>query len=201
MATKNGLLPKTTTFSQVCLFTTSLLDDGCAPFFWTCVRTRPRWEKRFSDWLRSRNIEHFLPVFEQTRVSHRKKRTTGLPLFPGYVFVPGNYSKISFLDSGCVVRLLKPSCDTEARHLDGQIRNIRQCLASGLPVVPEQTFVPGEEVEVIEGPLMGTVGRYERKGPNGTLFISVDMLGTGVSVELTADCRVESVEHCRRVAC
>jgi len=180
--------------SQSFLWPSTVFDVEDAPRFWTCARTIPRWEKKFAQWLKGRKIPHYLPVYERTTVSHRKRRTTEMPLFPGYVFVLGDHSKSDFQLSGCVARVLKPACVAESVSLDKQITDIWRSLDSGLPILPVADFVPGEDVEVVDGPLQGTCGRFLRSGSNGTLILSVSMLGVGVSVELGPDCRVESVE-------
>ena len=56
-------------------------EDG----FWICVRTRPRWEKKFVVWMMERHRTCFLPVFPHETASGRKRRTSLLPLFPGFV--------------------------------------------------------------------------------------------------------------------
>ena len=180
--------------NQPFLWPSELFDTGEGFRFWTCVRTRPRWEKKFAVWLEGQRKAHFLPVFNRTTVSCRKRRTTEIPLFPGYVLVLGNHSKRTFARSDCVVRVLKPSCEMEARNLDRQIGEVWQGLKSGLPLMPVQDFAPGQRVEVLAGPLEGAMGRFVRNGRHGTLILSVEMLGVGVSVELTPDCRVESID-------
>lgn len=60
---------------------------------WTCARTRPRWEKKFAEWLRNRHQAHFLPVFRRVTISHRKRQISELPLFSGFVFVVGDLTK------------------------------------------------------------------------------------------------------------
>ena len=168
--------------------------------FWTCVRTKPRWEKRFSRWLRSKNIPHFLPVFEKTTTSHRKTRTTEIPVIPSYVFVQGNRNKTDFQYSGCVAYIIKPSCAPEASLLDAQLRDIWCSLNSGMLVVPIHEFISGEKVEVVDGPLQGTRGQFVRNGKHGTLIISIELLGSSAAVELTADSHIEPLESPQHIA-
>ena len=133
-------------------------------------------------------------MFSRTTISHRKRHITEVPLFSGYVFVEGHHTKSEFSRSGCVVRVLTASCDQEAWALDRQITDVWRGLESGLPLVPLDDFGPGEMVEVVDGPLKGTTGQFVRKSHHGMLIFSVEMLGVGVSVELTPNCRVESID-------
>ena len=165
-------------------------NDGASVRLWTCVRTRPRWEKKFARWLRAEHMPYFLPTYLRKVLSHRKRRTTVLPLFPGYVFVVGDHTKQRFIRSESVVRLLKPRCLLESRALDAQLASIWLALSTGLPLAPTSELEVGQRVEITEGPLRGATGKYLRTGQNDCLVVVVDMLGCGVRVELPADCRV-----------
>lgn len=183
--------------SEIYIYPASLFDgqDNIhSRSVWTCVRTRPRWEKKFARWLSARRTAYFLPTFRCVRTTWRKKRVTIEPLFPGFVFVQGDFSKREFVDSACVVRLIKPRSEQEAGELDLQLADIWLAIASGQPLVPVKTFVEGQRVEVLDGPLRGTIGRVERTGRENRLILSVSMLGAGASVELSSDCRVELME-------
>jgi transcription antitermination factor NusG len=160
--------------------------------FWTCVRTRPRWEKKFAQWLIDRRHSCFLPVFPHETLSGRKRRVRALPLFPGFVFVEGDWSKKDFVQSGSVVYVLRPRSSNEAAQLHREIKNIWRGLTSGMYVTPVQNLVSGETCRVIQGPLQGIEVKFERMGRGGRLVLQVEMLGGGISVEVPA-CDVEPV--------
>jgi transcription antitermination factor NusG len=162
--------------------------------WWTCVRTRPRWEKKFARWLRATQMAHFLPTFSRSSMSYRKRRVTIEPLFPGFVFVQGACSKDDFLHSTSVVRLLKPGCDREATELASQLAAIWQAMMSGQPLAPVATLSAGQLVEILDGPLRGTTGRFQRMGRCGCLILAVSMLGVEVRVDLPPECRFEVIE-------
>ena len=175
-------------------FPATLFDrDECRPDpRWTCVRTRPRWEKKFARWLNGRRMPFYLPTFNRATVSHRKRRTTINALFPGYVFVRGEHQKEAFTRSGSVVRLLKPRCQAEHSVVDAQLADIWHAAASGLPLVPVPILCAGQRIEILDGPMQGTIGCFQRMGRQECVVLAVDMLG--VSVELPPDCRYEVVE-------
>lgn len=152
-----------------------------------CVRTRPRWEKRFAAWLLAQRIPYYLPLVQRRTVSYRKVRTSTVPLFPGYVFVWGQYTKAAFTSSGCVVRLLAPRSGREAKNLIDSLRTIERLLASGALPEPARQWEAGQRVTVRSGPLEGTTGEFIRDNGNGRLVIRIDLLGLGVAVTLPPD--------------
>jgi transcription antitermination factor NusG len=173
------------------LYPTDLFDSeaaGASPF-WCCVRARPRWEKKLARWLQGRQIPHFLPVHLKTTVSHRKKRTHTLALFPGYVFVAQDISKADLSKSACAVRVLKPQSDAEAKVLHDQLHSLWLAIQSGQPMAPLTTLKPGQRIEVTEGTMKGMEGIYVRDGRGGSLILEVEMLASAVAVEIPPDCR------------
>jgi len=173
-----------------------LFDEEGAPTWpWTCVRTRPRWEKRFSRWLVAHDLPHFLPLIEHSSRSHRKVHHTEVPLFPGYVFVRGLHGKQRFANSDCVVRLLLPAEGHEAHRLAEDILAIHTLLAAGThPALLEKEWEPGQRVHILAGPLMGVTGQFLRKGDKGQLVVWVDLLGVGAAVNLDPDIPMEPAD-------
>jgi transcription antitermination factor NusG len=156
------------------------------PAFWTCVRTRPRWEKKFAQWLIARQRCCFLPVFPHETVSGRKRRVSDLPLFPGFVFVEGDLSKKDFIQTGSVAYVLRPRSPHEAFQLHRELRNIWCGLTSGLYVTPVQNLAAGETCRIVQGPLQGIEAKFERMGRGGRLVLQVEMMGGGIAVEVPA---------------
>ncbi|HKD92231.1 MAG TPA: transcription termination/antitermination NusG family protein, partial [Terriglobales bacterium] len=54
---------------------------------WYAAQTCSRHEKRVSEYLGSRSIESFLPLYTTQRRWADRKARVELPLFPGYLFV------------------------------------------------------------------------------------------------------------------
>lgn len=159
-------------------------DPGDSERWWTCVRTRPRWEKKFAAWLRGQDRPHFLPVFAHETVSGRKRRVSELPLFPGFVFVAGKLGKKEFSATGCVVYVLAPRGEAEAGQLQRELTGIWRGLTQGAYVAPVRNLAAGETCRIIEGPLQGVEARFERLGRQGRLILQVEMMGGGIAVEI-----------------
>ena len=155
--------------------------------FWVCVRTRPRWEKKFAEWMMERQRNCFLPVFWHTTSSGRKRRTSQLPLFPGFVFAEGNYSKKDFAQTGCVAYVLRPQGAKEAAQLHRELKDVWRGLTSGLYLAPAQNLAAGEICRIIDGPLRGAEAKFERMGRKGRLILQVEMMGGGVAVEVPSN--------------
>ena len=166
------------------LFSTN---SGLEPTFWVCVRTRPRWEKKFAEWLRDGRRTFFLPLFRHVTLSGRKRRVSDMPLFPGFVFVAGDCTKKDFAQTGCVAYVLRPRGLQEAVQLRRELRNIWLGLASGVYVTPVHNLAAGESCRIIGGPLQGADAKFERVGKNGRLILQVEMMGGGIAVEVPAD--------------
>lgn len=158
-------------------------EDG----FWICVRTRPRWEKKFVVWMMERHRTCFLPVFPHETASGRKRRTSLLPLFPGFVFVEGDFSKKDFASTGCVAYVLRPRGVKEAEQLQRELRDVWKGLASGLYLSPVHTLATGERCRIVDGPLRGVEAKFERRGRQGRLVLQVEIMGGGVAVEVPAN--------------
>lgn len=163
------------------------LAPSSSPVFWTCVRARPRWEKKLCRILRSQSMPHYMPVVPHQSYSGRKLRTASKPLFPGFVFVMGSHTKGSFKDSGCVVNILKPSCATHIDELDSQIRAVHCMLAFGEPVRLINQYEIGDRVTIGSGPLRGLSGTVTSTGNARRLVLWIDMLGVGAFVHLAFD--------------
>ncbi len=160
---------------------------------WTCVNTRPRWEKRFTRWLMSENLSYFMPTYEKTTISHRKKRTSVLPLFPGYVFVVGDHTKQSFTRSSAVVRVLNPRNDSENTDISNQLESIWLIGINDLQITPSLMPQKGENIEILDGPLKGTIGDFVKKGRQNCLILEISMLETSVQVELPPEYRFKVI--------
>ena len=159
-------------------------DPAGDPAFWVCIRTRPRWEKKFAEWLQERHRVFFLPVFRRETVSGRKRRVSDLPLFPGFVFVAGDLFKKDFAQTGSVAYVLRPRGPQEAVQLRRELRNIWNGLTSGLYVAPVQNLAAGEVCRIVRGPLQGVEAKFERMGRGGRLILQVEMMGGGLAVEV-----------------
>lgn len=163
------------------------------PSLWSCVCTRPRWEKKFSRWLISGDFAHFLPLVNRRTVSHRRTRIHRVPLFPGYVFVAGEHRKNCFSESGCVVRVLLPATREGTGRLARDIQAIHSLLETEDDPEIVSSWTPGQWVRIINGPMAETVGQYIGDGAGGKLLVWVELLGVGATVSMPPQTAMEAV--------
>ncbi len=174
-------------------YPSGLFDEAATDFDWTCAVVRPRWEKKFSRWLMSRQMAHFLPLTNRRTTSYRKVRYSRVPLFPGYLFVRGVHSRKSFSATDCVVRIILPESEAARRRLAYDLYGVHALLSSGGPVVTCHEWTPGQCVRILAGALTGSIGEFIREDTHGQFIIRIDMLGVGASVNLPADTPIEPV--------
>jgi len=186
----------TTPDPQPFVFPPNLFERGpqaSGAVFWSCLRARPRWEKKLAAWLRVYGFCHFLPTYRKETVSYRKRRVTDMPLLPGYVFVVGDHNKESFKEIQSVAYIIKPNGDDEVRDLDLELNSLWKAVNSGETVRLRQHYHPGQRIVVRNGPLEGTIGVFLKEGNHGKLIIWMDLLGIGAEVELSQAYEIEAL--------
>ena len=154
---------------------------------WFAVYTSSRHEKRVHEYLNSRQLESFLPVY---RATHRWKNgclaRIDLPLFPNYLFVQiRSQERVRVLEVPGVISLVGQGREpTPLPELE------IECLRSNLPLrkfEPHPYLTIGEKVRVKGGPLAGLEGILSRRTNGCRLVITLDLIKQSVAVEVDAN--------------
>ena len=154
---------------------------------WYGMRTKSRHEEKVNIPLQNKLFNVFLPKIEiWSRRKNRKKRIF-TPLFPGYLFVRCELSKIIWLDilKTFGVAYVVGLTDEPAPIPENQINVIKKVLDSKMALKLHPYVNVGDKVIVVDGPLQGTVGYYV--APNhdkGKLILSLDLLNRSIEVEM-----------------
>jgi len=154
---------------------------------WYAVRTRSRHEEKVNVRLQKKLFNVFLPKLEVwSRRKDRKKRIL-TPLFPGYLFVRCELSKIIWLEilKTFGVAYVVGITDEPTPIPENQIGNIKKVLDSKMALKLHPYVNLGDKVIVVDGPLQGAIGYYV--SPNhekGKLILSLDLLNRSVEVEI-----------------
>jgi transcription antitermination factor NusG len=126
---------------------------------WYAIYTRPRWEKKLSEQLSEKGIEHYLPLVKSLKIWSDRKKWVQEPLFKSYLFVHVNKTEyLPALQTPGAVRYIT----FEGRAVsipDVQIEAIRSFIESGeelITTLPEMKI--GDRVKVNRGPLKGLEG-------------------------------------------
>ncbi|MFZ1084379.1 MAG: UpxY family transcription antiterminator [Terracidiphilus sp.] len=161
---------------------------------WFAVYTLPRHEKRVSEYMVIREVEHYLPLY-QVRRKWRNGSTVmlDLPLFPGYLFVRIERSeRVRVLEAPGVLSFVggvggRPACLPET-EIDA--------LRSGLPLrhaEPHPLLTVGQRARILSGPLAGMEGVVVRRKNSLRVVLTMDMIMQSVSVEVDGS-ELESLE-------
>ena len=151
---------------------------------WAVYYTRSNHEFSVFSELKRRDIECFLPLYPVTSRWSDRTKTTERPLYPNYVF-----ARYSSRDDALGVRapgLVAPVQvgDDVALVSHHEIAAIFRILNSGLHAAPCDSWIAGEPVRIVSGPLAGLSATVIRQDEEDRVFVGVDMFNRGVTVRL-----------------
>lgn len=151
---------------------------------WVVIYTKPRAEKKFAQYCEQRSIPYELPLYKKTRKYGRKKVTTRIPCFPGYVFVNiEDGERFDMLDCSYVCRYIKV-VDQETFY--EQLRSILVALENTV-VIPHPEIVEGVKVRVKRGPMQGAEGIVEKRQGETKIILTLSFIGQSVECSINAD--------------
>jgi transcription antitermination factor NusG len=153
---------------------------------WFALYTRTHHEKRVAMYLAEREIEHFLPLYqEQHQWSHYRKVTVDLPLFPNYIFVNvARQQRIQTLEAPGAVSLVgQRNAPTPLPALE--IEPLRNGLLPGT-YQPHRYLAAGTQVRIERGPLAGVHGIVLRTKSGCRVVLSLDLIMRSMAVEVDA---------------
>jgi len=158
-----------------------------ASFFeplWYAAYTNANHEKRVTQQLEQRSIEHFLPLYESTRCWKDRRVRLQMPLFPGYVFVKlALRDRLKLLQIPGVVQLV--SFNGQPAPLPQEdIQAIRNCLERSQQVEPHPYLKTGRRVRVVSGPLQGLEGIILRRKNKTRFVLTFELIMRSVAVEI-----------------
>ncbi len=151
---------------------------------WYALSTKARHEKKVHSQLVQKGITSYLPlqIFHR-RWSDRYKKVQE-PLFSCYIFVKIPLKdRLNVLQTDGAVRLVSFN-GIPAAIPEDQIQAIRTILEKNLPVEKVDYLTPGQEIEVIQGPLKGTVGILTELKNSQRLIIRIDSIMQAISVNI-----------------
>lgn len=153
---------------------------------WYVAHTSANHEKRVTQQLEERSVEHFLPLYDSVRRWKDRRMKLQLPLFPGYVFVRLPLrDRLKVLQVPGVARLISFNGQPAALP-DKEIEALRTGLAAQLRTEPHPYLTAGRRVRVKSGPLEGVEGILIRKKNACRVVLSLDLIMRSTSVEVDA---------------
>jgi len=153
---------------------------------WYAGYTAARHEKRVSEHLSQRGVEHFLPLYNTIHRWNNGRHRVSLPLFPGYIFVRiALQERLRVLEIPGFVRLVGFN-SLPVPLPESDIKSMREALTGGVIVEPYPYLTVGTRVEIRNGPLQGMTGILLRRQNRCRVVISVDLIMRSMAVEVEA---------------
>ena len=147
---------------------------------WWVAHVRSRQEKFLARHLVQNGIAYYLPQVEK-----RGRRSSFLPLFPGYLFFRGTDGDTSrALRSHVIVNLLAPF-DQPSFH--GEIHQLHDLQRTSGRLTPYPHLHAGDSVHIHEGIFAGYRGTILRERGTERLIISISFINQSVVVDLDRD--------------
>jgi len=131
---------------------------------WYLVRSKPRQENIAEMNLHRWDVETFCPQLKQTKRIRGKKRTVITPLFPGYLFsrfdLSTDYRKVAYAHGVLDVVMF----GTIPAKVDAEtIEAVRARMHEGFVSLSSSKLIPGQTVQIQEGPFEGLLAVFERE--------------------------------------
>jgi len=153
---------------------------------WYAVFTVPQNEKSVAKHLHLRQVEHFLPTYEEVRTwKNRQRVKIILPLFPTYVFArisPSERARV--LGAPGVLRIVGTSREPIPLP-DDEIEFLRSDLCR-TRTEPFRELIVGQRVRVRSGVMRGVEGVLVRKNNGSRFVITLELINLHAAVELSA---------------
>ena len=152
------------------------------PGCWWVLYTRSRMEKTLARQMRAREIPFYLPVYQHAWKTGGRKRTSYLPLFPGYVFLFGDDSaRVAALETNLLCSVISVS---DQSQFFSDLCRVERVLGGSAPVTPESNVPLGALVEITAGTFKGLCGKVIKRGDETRLVIEIEFLRRGVSIQV-----------------
>src|ERR1700730_376047 len=123
-------------------------DSNPVPREWWAVYTRHQHEKTVAENFSSSGLEVFLPLYNVVRQWKDRKKHLALPLFPCYVFLPGESGRRVQVLSTPGVHSIVTIAGRPAAIPEVEIEAIRRAAQSSLGVEPHPFLRRGDRVRI-----------------------------------------------------
>ena len=151
---------------------------------WYAVSTRSRHEKKLYNDLIQKGIVTFLPLQKFQRKWSDRYKIVEEPLFSCYVFVKIPLTdRLRVLQTGGAVKLISFN-GIPAVIPAYQIEAIKIIMDKQLQIEKVDYLIPGQTVEVIQGPLKGITGILAQVKNSQRLVIRLDSIMQAFSIDV-----------------
>lgn len=163
-------------------------EDYSHSLHWYACYTRPRTEKTSLKKLLAAGYECYLPLQRTRRRWSDRWKWIDDPLFKSYIFVRVTHADFRpVLETGNLVKFI--SFEGKAVPIpDYQIETVKRLLNQDIELeVSDQRFSPGQQMEVVAGPLMGLTGELVEYRGTRKMLVRLGEIGQGLLVTIGAE--------------
>jgi transcriptional antiterminator RfaH len=154
---------------------------------WCVVHTQPNSETRALLNISRQGFESYLPLYAKQRRHARKLERVKRPLFPNYLFVrlDPTLDRWRAINGTFGVRYLVAHETAPLPVPEGVVESIQaRADGTGLIELDAPRFMPGQRVEILDGPMAMNVGLFQQMTDDQRVVLLLDMLGRRVRVIL-----------------
>ncbi|GET33777.1 transcriptional regulator [Prolixibacter bellariivorans] len=153
---------------------------------WYAIYVKSRSEKKVLQTLTEKGIEAYLPIHKKLRQWSDRKKLVEMPLMPGYVFVlitRKDYDRVLQTDHVvCYITFGGKAAPIRDEDIESLKRMLRQDKVK--VELTREDLTPGEQVEIISGPLMGMKGELVQIKGKNKVGIRIQPVGYTVMIEV-----------------
>ncbi len=154
---------------------------------WHLVHTKPRQEKCAQENLERQGYQCYLPILPIEKLRQGIMTVGEEPLFPRYLFIRlghGNSTKswAPIRSTKGVSRLV--IFGTEPAKVDDYLIELLQHQQALVQTEPQRFFIPGEKVEIRDGPFAGLEGIYQMSDGERRVIVLIELLSKPVTVPM-----------------
>ena len=151
---------------------------------WYALHVRSRHEKKVHERMAAKGIESYLPLQKSLRQWSDRKKWVEAPLFRNYVFTRiALKNRLPVLQTDGAIRLVAFK-GIPARIPDRQIEAIKAALEINPSPEVIDSFISGQEVEVIHGPFSGLRGVVQNEKGIYRVYISIEAISRSLCLEI-----------------
>jgi transcription antitermination factor NusG len=159
-------------------------DCGSSPIAWYGARVRSRSELTVASFLTAKDVECFVPCWQQRRAYSDRVRNVPVAAFPGYLFCRIGPTERTRVLSTQGVQSLAGTRQAGEPIEDETILALQRAFSQAELVTQVPYLRLGDGVRVLDGPMAGAIGTLLRVKGQQRLVISLDVLQRSVAVEV-----------------
>jgi transcription antitermination factor NusG len=159
---------------------------------WYALHVRSNFGSQVTCELMAKEVETYLPTYDEVHRWKDRRKTIAVPVFPGYVFarfVDSPPCRLNVLKTRGVIRILGTGTSIHPVP-DNEIVSLQRMLNSRLRCFGHPFLQEGARVRIKRGPLRDVEGILVRVKNQTRLVVSIELLSQAVATEIDA-CDVE----------